>query len=69
MILVPGEDSSTGNVTGGLRLARYVLGGQAAFNSICSISVASSASAFELLTRLYKGCASRHCVLPSIRYQ
>ena len=25
-ILVPGEDSSNGNVTGGLRLARYVLG-------------------------------------------
>jgi hypothetical protein len=24
VILVPGEDSSTGNVTGGLRLARYV---------------------------------------------
>ena len=25
VILVPGEDGSTGNVTGGLRLARYVL--------------------------------------------
>ena len=25
MILVPGEDSITGNVTGGLRFARYVL--------------------------------------------
>jgi hypothetical protein len=24
VILVPGEDSSTGNVTGGLRLARWV---------------------------------------------
>ena len=25
VILVPGEDSSTGNVTGGRKLARYVL--------------------------------------------
>src|SRR5262245_12647283 len=51
VILVPGEDSSTGNVTGGLRLARCVLGYQAAANSTRSISVASSVLAFELLTR------------------
>ena len=63
--LVPGEDSSTGNVTGGRELARYVLEAvvgrygcnalEAVANSARSISVASSASARELLTRFDTG--------------
>jgi hypothetical protein len=49
--LVPGEDSSTGNVTGGRKLARYVLG----FCQLYPFNVASSVSAFELLTRFDTG--------------